>query len=267
MTLPIHFAHANGFPSASYQTMLTHLADHHDVHQIPLLGHDPAYPVTNNWPHLKQQLIDSIERQCNRPVIGLGHSLGGALTLMASLERPDLFAGVIMLDVPVFSRFESWMVRMIKSLGLIDNVTPAARSKHRRTHWPSQAAAVEHFSTRGLFKQFHPQCLQDYIASATRPAQGGGVELAYELSVELAIFRTVPHTISLSPGQAALPYGVLVGRDTDTVLKRQYLRMKHQLGFHAMRVPGSHLFPLEYPLETARTVSEMIHQLHRLKVA
>ncbi|MHA7878387.1 MAG: alpha/beta fold hydrolase [Saccharospirillum sp.] len=267
MTTPIHFAHANGFPSASYQVMLSELAKRHDVHQIPLLGHDPNYPVTNNWPHLKRQLIDSIERQCDRPVIGLGHSLGGGLTLMASLERPDLFAGVIMLDVPVFSRFESWMVRMIKSLGLIDNVTPAGRSKHRRTHWPSQEAAVAHFSSRGLFKAFHPQCLQDYIASATRSAEGGGVELAYELSVELAIFRTVPHTMSLRPGQSPLPYGVLVGRETDTVLKRQYLRMKHQLGFLALRVPGSHLFPLENPIETAHSVSDMIHQFHRHQVA
>ncbi len=247
--------------------MFDALAPHYDVKNLPLIGHDPDYPVTNNWPHLKRQLIDSIERQCDRPVIGVGHSLGGGLTLMASLERPDLFEAVIMLDVPVFSRWEGWVVRMIKALGLIDNVTPAGRSKHRRTHWADEAVAFEYFKTRGLFKNFHEQCLQDYLASATRPSPEGGIELAYELAVELAVFRTVPHILAPRPHQIKVPSGVIVGRETDTVLKRQYLHMKRSLGFHSMRVPGSHMFPLEYPIETAGHVHQMAEQLLHRKVA
>ena len=263
----IHFAHANGFPSASYGVIFDALAPHYDVCNLPLIGHDPQYPVTNNWPHLKRQLIDSIERQCDRPVIGVGHSLGGGLTLMASLERPELFEAVVMLDVPVFSRWESWVVRTIKALGLIDNVTPAGRSKNRRTRWPDEETAFEYFKTRGLFRNFHEQCLRDYLASATRPSPEGGIELAYELAVELAIFRTVPHSLAPRPNQIHVPCGVIVGRDTDTVLKRQYLRMKRELGFQSVRVPGSHMFPFEHPLETANDIHQMIDRLRHRQVA
>lgn len=257
----IHFAHANGFPSASYRTLLEALAEDYDVRALPLIGHDPAYPVSNNWPHLKRQLIDSIEQRCDRPVIGLGHSLGGGLTMMAALERPELFTAVILLDAPVFSRFEGWAVRMIKALGLIDNVTPAGRSKYRRTRWPDADTAYDYFRTRGLFSRFHDQCLRDYLASATRPTPDGELELAYELPVELAIFRTVPHTLAVRAGQLAVPAGLIAGRETDTVLERQYLRMKHRLGFNARRIAGGHMFPLEHPLATAEAVDQVAREL------
>lgn len=263
----IHFAHANGFPSASYNVLFERLAPDYALRNLPLIGHDPRYPVTNNWPHLTRQLIDSIERQCDRPVIGVGHSLGGGLTLLASIERPDLFEAVIMLDVPVFRRWEGWVVRMIKALGLIDRVTPAGRSKRRRIHWSDEQAAYEYFKTRGLFRRFHPQCLHDYLNSATRPSVDGGVELAYELPVELAIFRTVPHTLSPRPGQIRVPCGVIVGQETDTVHKQQYLHMKQRLNFLGQRIPGSHMFPLEHPHETARAIDAMALQLLRRQAA
>lgn len=263
----IHFAHANGFPSASYDTLFDALAGDYDIRNLPLIGHDPNYPVTNNWPHLKRQLIDSIESQCDRPVIGLGHSLGGGLTLLASMERPDLFEAVVMLDVPVFRRWEGWMVRMIKALGLIDRVTPAGRSKTRRTEWANEQTAYDYFKSRGLFSRFHPQCLHDYLASATRPSQDGGVVLAYELPVELAIFRTVPHTMAPRRRQIHVPSGVIVGTETDTVRKSQYLHMKRRLGFLGERIPGSHMFPLEHPVETAEALDHMVRQLLPGKVA
>lgn len=257
----LHFAHANGFPSATYRRMLDGLAPHVDLKTLPLIGHDPHYPVTNNWPHLKRQLIDSIERQCDQPVIGLGHSLGGGLTIMAALERPDLFSSIIMLDVPLFSRFESWVVRSVKALGLIDNLTPAGRSKHRRRTWPSVDDARAYFETRGLFRHFHQDCIRDYLACATRTNEDGTVSLSYEVPVELAIFRTVPHTLWVRPGQLQVPGGVILGRDTDTVRKHQYLRMKHKLNLVGSRLPGSHMFPLEHPDETAAEVLSLIQRL------
>lgn len=263
----IHFAHANGFPAASYGAFFDALAPQYEVCHLPLIGHDPNYPVTNNWPHLIRQLIDSIERQCDRPVIGVGHSLGGGLTLMASIKRPDLFEAVIMLDVPVFRRWEGFLVRVIKALGLIDRVTPARRSKNRRTHWPDEQSAFEYFQTRGLFRGFDPRCLRDYVTSATRTAPNGGVELAYELPVELAIFRTVPHTLSPRARHIRVPSGVIVGLETDTVMKQQYLHMKHRLNFLGERIPGSHLFPLEHPEATAHAVDGMARRLLRKQVA
>jgi hypothetical protein len=172
-----------------------------------------------------------------------------------------------MLDVPLFNWFESWVVRSVKALGLIDNLTPAGRSKHRRRHWTNSEEASEYFKSRGLFRNFHQDCLQDYLASATRPADDGGVELAYEVTVELAVFRTIPHTLWFKPGQLRVPAGVILGRETDTVCKHQYLRMKHKLGLVGTRIPGSHMFPLEHPDDTATEVTRLIQQLYQQRAA
>lgn len=250
----LHFAHANGFPSACYRALFEALEPDYQCCQLPLAGHDTNYPVTNNWPYLKQQLIDSIEAQCDRPVIGLGHSLGGGLTMMAARERPDLFVAIVLLDVPLLNYLESLFVRAMKRLGLVDSVTPAGRSKHRRTQWDNAESALSYFRTRNLFSRFDERCLGDYVDSALRPAKNGGVELAYELAVELAIFRTMPHTLAVSAGQLTMPASIIVGRDTDTVRKSQYLRMKRRLGFYGERIEGTHMFPLEYPEQTAAAI-------------
>jgi len=257
----IHFAHANGLPTATYDVLLTKLAAHYRVSQIPLIGHDAMYPVTNNWTHLKKQLIHSIEKQANEPLIGVGHSLGGALTLMAVLERPDLFKAVIMLDVPTFSHLESLVVRAAKATGFIDNITPANKSKTRRTQWPGREQAIEYFRSRRMFSNFHDQCLLDYIDSALEENDQGSLDLAYKLDVEMAVYRTIPHTLVLNRSMLRVPMGVLVGKQTDTVRKNQYLRMKNKLGFSGKRITGTHMFPLEYPVETATNIRELLHRM------
>ena len=76
----IHFAHANGIPSRSYQYLFDLLSDEFDIVYIPALGIDPRYPVDNHWQKLTQQVIDSIQAHLSArgqtKVIGLGHSLG-----------------------------------------------------------------------------------------------------------------------------------------------------------------------------------------------
>ena len=261
MTSQIHFAHGNGFPSASYQLLLNQLSEHHRVCQIPLLGHDPAYPVGNNWSQLTDQLIASIEHQAQQPVIGIGHSFGGALTLLAALQRPELFRAIILLDVPTFNGFESFLVQAAKVTGLINRLSPAHKVKTRRTEWASMAEATDYFRTRPLFARFHEQCLQDYLACGLMENPRGGVDLVYQLAVELAVYCTLPHRLVLQPGKLTVPAGLLVGQGSDTVRKKQYLRMKNHLGFASLRVPGSHMFPLEFPLETAAHIGTLLQRM------
>ena len=59
MPAPIVFSHANGFPAGTYGVLFeTFRRAGFAVHAIERIGHDPQHPVTNNWPHLVQQLHD-----------------------------------------------------------------------------------------------------------------------------------------------------------------------------------------------------------------
>lgn len=97
----IHFAHANGFPSGTYNKLFELLEPEYSVISIDRLGHSAMYPVDDNWVSLTGELIEHIEDNCDGPVIGLGHSLGATLNFRAAYERPHLFQQVIMLDPPL----------------------------------------------------------------------------------------------------------------------------------------------------------------------
>ena len=50
------FSHANGFPALTYRLLFEAWADHgYKVLYVPMFGHNPAYPVTSNWPHLRDE--------------------------------------------------------------------------------------------------------------------------------------------------------------------------------------------------------------------
>ncbi|MGE8552167.1 MAG: alpha/beta fold hydrolase, partial [Acinetobacter calcoaceticus] len=162
----IHFAHANGVPSKVYQKLFDQLKGEYDIIYVPLIGPDKRYPVTNHWPSLVDQVIDSIVRQAKgRKVIGLGHSLGSVLTLMASFQRPELFSQVIMLDPPLILGRYSFAFHMAKLFRpkLVDAMTPAGLSARRREHWDSREQAAELLRPKGFYKDFDEDCFQAYI--------------------------------------------------------------------------------------------------------
>ncbi len=59
MTARIIFSHGNSFPASTYRVMFESLRQRgFEVDAVEMYGHNPKYPVTNNWPHLVQQLAD-----------------------------------------------------------------------------------------------------------------------------------------------------------------------------------------------------------------
>ena len=95
----IVFSHANSFPAATYGVLFKSLrARGYTVKAVDRFGHDPKYPVTNNWPHLVQQLHDLARREADKagePAWLVGHSLGGFLSLMCAARHPELARGVL----------------------------------------------------------------------------------------------------------------------------------------------------------------------------
>lgn len=55
----IIFSHANSFGAGTYKVLFKHLKTRgFTVKAVDKFGHDTAYPVSNNWPHMVQQLAD-----------------------------------------------------------------------------------------------------------------------------------------------------------------------------------------------------------------
>ena len=262
MATPIVFSHANGFPSGTYRTLFEAWREAgHSVHAIEKFGHDPRFPVTSNWPHLRDQLVRFIDDKVGAPAILVGHSMGGFLSVLAAARRPDLAAGVVLLDAPLIAGWRARVLQFAKAARVGERFSPAHISKRRRQHWPSADAAFEHFAAKPAFTRWAPGVLRDYIACGTEP-DPAGQRLSFERNIETAIYNSLPHHLSRVLGAHPLqcPLAFIGGRDS-LELRRAGLDATRRLaqGRIAM-LQGSHLFPMEHPAETAAEVLRMVRE-------
>lgn len=255
----LHFSHANGFPGGSYSALLAALSNDYDVRWTDRIAHHPDYPVNNNWLNLEQEMIANFERSYSEPIIAVGHSLGGMLSMRVAAKRPDLIKAVVILDVPALSPIEARGVKLLKLLGMMDKVTPAARAVNRKSQWSNQAEAIEYFKSKRLMSQFEQRCLEDYVSFGTEPF-GNEIRLRFDPSVEVQIYRTIPDDFVL---RKPLPVpAVAIGGRESTILKpKQAARMQRKLGMQLHWLPGTHMFPLEYPEQTAQTILSSLNSL------
>ncbi|MCL6414525.1 alpha/beta hydrolase [Aestuariirhabdus sp. Z084] len=257
----IHFAHANGFPSESYRKLFLGLERHgYQIGYLAKHGHNPQYPVTNSWKHLVDELIVTIERNYEQPIIGIGHSLGGVLCSFAAARRPDLFRAVVMLDSFVISPTEKVVISLAKRTGWIDRITPAGRTRDRRSQWSSHDEAREYFRGKKLFRHFDNDCLEDYLRAGLSHA-GQNVELVYDPQIEVSIYRNVPHRSPDRYNRFVTPTALLYGEHSDVVKAQRVRRGQRNRNLLQRRVQGTHMFPLEHPLESAHHIHTVLERL------
>jgi pimeloyl-ACP methyl ester carboxylesterase len=251
----IQFSHANGFPAKSYSYLFQHLPNY-KISFVNQFGHDPNYLITQNWDHLTQQLIHDIEKKAISPVIGVGHSLGGVLTLFAAAQRPDLFKKIILLDAPLLSSQKRLTVWIAKSVGYFKRSGLVKKARTRRTGFDSYDDAKDYFSHKALFKSFHHQIFSDYVQHGLKPCEGG-YELAYSSQVESDIFNTMPIAI---PRSAFQVQGNLIYSKRPDVLAPSDLKWwkRRFKQFQFLPFEGGHLFPMENPQKLAQLLDQLI---------
>lgn len=257
---PLLFSHANSFPAATYRQFLAHFKDDYDVGYIDTLGHNAQYPVTDGWPHLVSETLDFITHRFDQPVVAVGHSLGGFLSFMAALQRPDLFRAVVLLDSPIFSRSVSNTIWLAKQLGLIERLTPGKGTQHRRREWPSVDDAYQHFLGRGMFASFTPACLHDFVVEGTVPTEHG-VRLRFDPEIEYRIYCGLPHHFPTLRGQLTVSTGFIGGTSSRYVKPADLKQMDRHFSITRSEVEGGHLFPFECPAIAAEATNAMIHKL------
>lgn len=261
MTKPLlHFSHGNSFPAGTYRQLLDLLGRDYDVHSTDMFGHDAAYPVDDGWRNLIAELIARLERY-DEPAILVGHSLGGALSLMAAYERPDLARCVVMLDSPVVAGWRAALWSLAKRLGWGEKLSPARLSWKRRNVWPDRQAAYEHFVSKPIFAAWAPGVLDDYLDSGLIP-HPDGVQLRFSREVETDIYSSLPHDMGrLLATPFPVPVGCIAGTQSEEMRQAGLAATRQVVGANLMMVEGGHLYPMEQPALTAALTGQMIERL------
>jgi len=256
--IPIHFAHANGFPAASYQQLFHALPPHFKVHALSQFGHNPTYPVNNNLARLVDELLDYVRQLKTGPIYAVGHSMGALLSYMAACEQPELFKGVIMLAPPIASGLPGVLFRLAKYSPLIDKISPAGKAATRCKSWALDTDLLEYFSGKTLFKNFHPACIADYVSAAIA-IQDGKQVLRFDADIEAQIFRNVPHNIHQYYGRMQRPSCLITAQKSQVCTPRFLKSFKRATHIDHTEVPElGHMFPLEAPSLVAQLIQQKI---------
>ena len=265
MAARIVFSHGNSFPASTYRVMLDSLRQRgFEVDALEKFGHDAAYPVTNNWPHLVAQLADFARQKqgSGEPAFLVGHSLGGILSLMCAARHPELARGVLLIDSPVLGGWRATTLGLAKHTPLIGALSPGRISQKRRNHWPSMEAALESFRHKKAFAHWDPQVLRDYVEHGTHDHNGQRY-LSFDREIETAIYNTLPDKLSslLKRRPLKCPVAFIGGthsaemRQAGTELTQQVVKGR------VMMLDGSHLVPMEKPLATAAAIEASLRNL------
>lgn len=258
----IHFAHGNGFPSLCYLQLLKQLQKSYDYCYIDKIGHDLKFPVTENWHFLVDEILASIKSQADKPVIAVGHSLGGILSFLSAIEAPQLFKAVVMIDSPLLGRFKSSMLRLAKAVGIIDRITPASRTRTRKEFWENKEQLVSYLKTRDLFKTFTPECLRDYIDYGLKKTEEGYV-LGFDRHIEYLIYRTIPHTLPENQGKLLVPTALVYGSKSTVMTSLDVQYMKKYYDISTVKMQGTHMLPFEAPEKVGEQIRRVLTILLR----
>jgi pimeloyl-ACP methyl ester carboxylesterase len=262
----IVFSHANGFPAGVYRQLFeARRARGYTVHALDKFGHEPDWPVTSNWPHLRDQLIAFIDAEVGASAWLIGHSLGGMLSVLAAAKRPDLARGVVLLDAPIIAGWRAHSLHLAKAAGLMPRITPSRISRSRRQAWPSRAAVREHFAKKHAFARWDPRVLEDYVRSGFVRRDGQTV-LAFDREIESRIYDTLPHHMQrvLLRHPLRCPLAFIGGLQSVEARKAGMEATRRLAGERLVWTAGTHLFPMEHPATTVALVAELIERMAAL---
>lgn len=269
---PIHFAHANGFPAGSYQSLLQELSQNRLVcaldHRATWsgIGHPPN---RFHWGSAADDLIQAIELKHPQGVIGIGHSLGAVMTLLAAAKRPDLFKQIILIEPVMFPTKMflqlGWMPMWLRN----KTIPIAKRTAKRKAVWDSTEQFIDYHMGKPVFAGIQREVMQDYARHGLRPTPSSlddrhpeashRSELTFPPAWESHIFKT-PAYVWGAYKTLKVPCVCLRGGDSNWISEHSWQkvqRLRPDVRIETLAGLG-HMAPLQDPHGVAQIILKNI---------
>jgi len=264
----IHFAHANGYPPNCYQPLFSQLTNRcHllSMLQRPLWKGSVPNEITD-WRPLSEDLIRFLNQQSIDSIIGIGHSLGGIVTLRAAINYPERFKALILIDPVLISPFYIFLRRLLNFEKLIYHFHPLIKiASRRRRVFPDRDYIFQSFRRKIIFQYLDDDSLQAYIQGITSPSTQGGVDLIYSPEWETRIYSTGiwnDHDIWNGIASIKIPVLFIRGNKSDTFRSSAVKQIKLKLpSSDIIDINNStHLVPLEKPIELGSIIIKFLEE-------
>jgi pimeloyl-ACP methyl ester carboxylesterase len=184
------------------------------------------------------------------------------LSLMTACTRPDLAAGLVMLDSPVITGWRAHSIEVFKRTGLIKRVSPGKVSQSRRHRWPDRAAVLAHFAAKPVFARWDPRVLADYVATGFDELDGE-IALGFTREIETRIYNSLPHHLGplVQRHPPRCPVAFIAGTRSVEIRQGGAEGARALAGERFVWFEGTHLYPMERPQDTAAEVLRLIDSM------
>lgn len=252
---PLMLAHATGFHGRCWLPLASELTDRFSVWAVDHRGHgdsgkDPRGGY-DDWSVFVDDMLLVIAELGGDVWSGIGHSMGGAVLLMAEARRPGTFSGLCCYEPVVIP---PGMLAQAPG-GTGSSMSDLARK--RRAVFPSKAAARENYASKPPFATFHPAALDAYVEHGFVDCEGG-VTLACAREDEASVYEGAATNDSWERlGEVRIPVTVLGGHGSIDPVGRLVEDVARRIPRGAaLRVEGvGHFGPFEAPIKVAELAS------------
>jgi len=243
------FAHATGFHGRCWQPVADAVAGPSVA--LDFRGFGDSTPPADWAVDWRGYGVDALVAARERvaasgaPLVGVGHSMGGAALLMAAIDEPALFAGLVLFE-PIVMPPAGPDAPAVPSNVLADG------ARRRRSTFASFDAAIANFGSKPPMNAFTPASLEAYVRFGLAAGEDGHVHLKCTPEHEARTYETGgAHGTFERLGDLRVPARYLSGRVepgqpsavTELLAQRtpgaDYHRIDHVGHFGPMEDPGA----------------------------
>jgi pimeloyl-ACP methyl ester carboxylesterase len=199
---PFLLAHATGFHARCWDQIVQEFPERRCL-AVDARGHGRSSKTEPPcaWRPFGQDLAAIAEAFAVRDAVGIGHSMGGHVTVQCAALRPETYRALVLVDPTIFS--EELYGRPLPDLSF---------TLRRKNSWTGPEEMFERFKGRMPFVQWRPEILRDYCEHGlTR--EGDHFVLACPPAVETSIYENSRNAASnVYPEIAGIRHPVMVVR-------------------------------------------------------
>ncbi|MFC1885269.1 alpha/beta fold hydrolase [Thermodesulfobacteriota bacterium] len=258
-----HFAHATGLCASVYSKMIEVLLPHLEVTGLDFRGHGKTKALADpnrlkSWDIFYDDLEIFI-KHLDHPIIAIGHSLGGTVSLKMAACQPELISALIVIEPGIMPpSWRPWVYLAQKS-GLFRFVPFFTRAAKRKSEWSDSEEVWNSLKGKGPFRKWRDEFLSDYIREGMVKEKNETIRLACNPLWEGRYLAMAPYNIWKFVRRIKVPTLVLYGAQSTTflppVIKKFREEVPHAV-IHKFKETG-HFVPMERPVETADIILEL----------
>ncbi|MCU0823655.1 MAG: alpha/beta hydrolase [Leptospira sp.] len=252
----IFFCHANGYSAGCYRTYFEELTKSNRVVALDFLGHGKSESNLqyDSWYFFRDQILAVIDKENLSGITGIGHSLGGASLLLASIKNPNFFRKILAFDPVILG------IKLITLAKLFGN--PLAKSAiKRRTEFQSIELVRRAYKKFPQFSNFDTMIFEDYLKSCfVQKPDSKVVSLAGDPRVEAKTFAMAHYSVYFQFYKLTTEAHICIPNPFEVcspALGKMLIRNNRDSSLTIWN-DATHFFPFEKPKETLNWIFEKL---------